>query len=202
MPTKSEVINLAKKKKGQEIQKTRYEGFSILGANARPTLAFHSYAADFLAAAKSAPLRPPPNPYLVFAPARPYLVCHALELALKAFLSLKGEYGVGELADLFRHDLKKLVEEAEQQGLRELVTWWGDEQAAQIVHASIYYSSKVFEYPALGEMRRAYRDMPDTDILIDVAEKLIIALKEPCAVAQEISPTVIGKLIKKAQEGK
>jgi hypothetical protein len=191
------VTNLAKKTKNKEIKKTHYEGISVLGATARPTFAFHSYAADFLAAAKSAALPPPPNPYLVFAPARPYLVCHALELALKAFLSLKGEHGVGELANKFQHDLKKLLDEAERLGLRADVAWWGDEQASQIGHASVYYSNKVFEYPALGEMLSGYSDMPDTNILIDLAEKLITALQEPCGAALEISPIATKKLIDK-----
>ena len=72
--------------KRSRVGKTFVENISICGLPARIfPLGFQMYAADFLAAAKTVP---PPN--VAFAPARPYLVCHALELALKAFLSLKG----------------------------------------------------------------------------------------------------------------
>jgi hypothetical protein len=157
---------------------TRIDGVSIFGLTARiAPLALQIYAADFLAAAKTVPRSAAP-----FVPAQPHLVCHALELALKAFLCLQG-YLLDDLADKFRHDLKNLLDEAERKGLAAFIPF-GDDQALQIRRASIYYSSKVFEYRAALEALRGFPDMPDINILIDVAETLIAALREPCMQAR------------------
>ena len=139
--------------------KTFVEHISIFGLTARvAALALQTYAADFLAAAKAIP--PPSVP---FAPARPYLACHALELALKAFLSLKG-YSFDRLAGgEFSHRLANLIDEAEQNGLYDFVSLKEDE-TSQIRFASDYYSSKVFEYPAAGELLRVLPGMPDIKI--------------------------------------
>jgi hypothetical protein len=58
--------------------KTFVESISILGVTARMApIGLQIYAADFLAAAKAVP-----SPDGPFAPARTYLACHAVELAL------------------------------------------------------------------------------------------------------------------------
>lgn len=154
---------------------TRIESVSILGATARiAPIGLQIYAADFLAAAKAIPRSVVP-----FAPAQPYFVCHALELALKAFLSLKG-YQLDKLAGgAFGHDLENLLDEAEREGLGEFVRL-GEDQTFQIRRASNYYSNKAFEYPAVLEALRCYPGMPDTNILVDIAGTLIAALREPC----------------------
>ena len=59
-----------------------------------------------------------------------------------------------------------------------------EDEKLQILRASDYYSSKVFEYPALGEALQAFHGHPDTNILIDAAEKLVSALQEPCLKAR------------------
>jgi hypothetical protein len=166
---------MGKKRDKASVGKTFVENISIFGLNARlAPLGFQMYAADFLAAAKA--IQPPNVP---FAPARPYLVCHALELALKAFLSLK-EYSVDKLADSkFSHNLVSLLDEAERNGLREFVKLEEDE-TFQIRRASNYYSEKVFEYPAIGEASLGYFGSPDTNILINAAEALVGVLREPC----------------------
>jgi hypothetical protein len=106
-------------------------------------------------------------------------VCHAQELALKAFLSLKG-YSLDELAGgKFSHDLGKILDEAERNGLRQFVAW-GEDGTFQIRRASSYYSSKVFEYPAVGEALSGYSGSPATNVLIDAADRLVDALHEPC----------------------
>jgi len=66
--------------------------------------------------------------------------------------------------------------------------WWpvlleyalDEHQTFQIRRASNYYSGKVFEYPAIGEAVSAYSGNPDTNTLIEVAEKLVDVLREPC----------------------
>ncbi len=134
----------------------------------------HTYASDFLSAATLSVRTDVP-----FSPARTYLICHALELALKAFLSLKGrplrELAGGELG----HNLENLLDEAEQQGLSDLVQL-EEPQIAEIRRASKYYAEKIFEYPALMEAPRAYPENPDANLLFGAAEALVAALQEPC----------------------
>jgi hypothetical protein len=158
------------------VRPTFVEDISILDASARMApIGLQLYAADFLSAAKAAP--PPDIP--PFAPARTYLVCHALELALKAFLSLKGR-SLKRLAGVkFRHDLESLLTKAEQNGLPTLVTL-EEHHKFQIRRASSYYADKVFEYPAVFEAMRCYPEYPDTAVLISAAEILIPVLREPC----------------------
>ena len=87
---------MRKKRDKASVGKTFVENISIFGLNARMApLGLQMYAADFLAAAKAIQ-QPNVPPYLAcqppnvpFVPARPYLACHALELSLKALLSLK-----------------------------------------------------------------------------------------------------------------
>ena len=138
------------------------------------------YAEFFLAAARTtkAPDQAPNVPIV-----RAYLACHSLELAFKAFLALKGEL-LSSLADRNGHDLKFLIEEAEKNDLGTLVTL-NDQQRRQIIHASEYYVEKVFEYPAVSQMF-GYPKMPDTDVLIAVAEALIGPLQEPCLNAARV----------------
>jgi hypothetical protein len=154
---------------------THIESVSIFGATARiAPIGLQIFAADFLAGAKAIP---PPN--VTFAPTQPDLVCHALELALKAFLSLK-EYPLDKLSGgKFGHDLENLLDEAERQGLDDLVKF-DERQKFQIRRASQYYWSKAFEYPAVVELMSGNPEMPSTDILIEITETLVAALREPC----------------------
>jgi hypothetical protein len=138
------------------------------------------YAEFFLAGARDtrAPVQAPNFPVV-----RAYLACHSLELAFKAFLALKGKLLLELAGGPYGHDLKFLIEEADRNDLRELVTL-DDQQRSQIVVASEYYGEKVFEYPAVSEALFGYPKMPDTDVLIAAAEALIEPLKEPCRSAR------------------
>ena len=76
----------------------------------------HMYAQSFLTAARSLSL-----PTVPFEPARPYLVCHAIELGLKAFLSLQGAAMI-ELADgAYGHNLEAILQKAEESDLKAVV---------------------------------------------------------------------------------
>lgn len=85
-------------KKARTSAEKRYaqiEQISVAGLPAgMGPLGLHFYAGAFLDAARSLP--PPNDP---FEPVRPFLVCHLIELALKAFLSLHGVAMV-ELAEV------------------------------------------------------------------------------------------------------
>jgi len=170
-------LNLSKntRKASRGKKHSKIENLSILGATARMgPVSLHMYAADFLSAARAA--APPEVP---FAPARTYLVCRVLELALKAFLSLKGRSLEQLAGGAFGHDLESLLAEAERHGLSTLVHL-EKLQLAEIRRASTYYAEKVFEYPALGEAVFGYPKNPDTNLLLGAAEALVAALREPC----------------------
>jgi hypothetical protein len=156
------------------------ENLSMFGTTTRIGPAFLLvYADHFLLAAKStqAPATAPQFPLV-----RTFLVCRAVELALKAFLSLRGCSLVALAGGPYGHDLKSLIEVAEKQDFHALVKL-DDRQRAEIIRASTYYLEKVLEYPALTEAVRAYPDLPDANVLIDAAEALVSALREPCLAA-------------------
>jgi hypothetical protein len=102
-----------------------------------------------------------------------------LELALKAFLSLK-RCSLTQLArGPFGHDLDGLVVEAEKRDLHALVKL-ETLARAEVIRASTNYFEKVFEYPAVSEAIYAYPELPDAAILFSAAETLIAGLREPC----------------------
>lgn len=91
---------MAKKKKPATGARkhTQIENIEVFGAEARlSSLGLIVYADHYLYAAKTA--QPSQNSG-EFHPARLFLVCRSLELALKAFLSLRGDYSMSWLAAL------------------------------------------------------------------------------------------------------
>ena len=68
-------------------------------------------AVEFEKAYHAVPETPP------FSWPRYFLLCHSIELALKAFLALHGE-SASDLQNKFGHDLNKLLERAERCGLK------------------------------------------------------------------------------------
>jgi hypothetical protein len=154
------------------------ENMSLLGTHIRMgPVGLWVYASSFLQAAKALE----PGTESPRWPAGFYLVCHALELLLKAFLSIKGRT-LPELADHFQHDLQALVKEATAAGLRDLVEL-DPKQLGEIERASRYYSEKVFEYPALAVVSGLHPDypkLPDFDVLVRAADGLAEVLRQPC----------------------
>jgi hypothetical protein len=134
----------------------------------------YAHAADFLRAAKMAG-----SGDKSFTPARFYLVCHALELGLRAYLSL----GSRSLEELPRrptgHDLGKLLSKAQSLSLGHLIRFRARE-VSEIRKASLYYARQVFEYPALAEALRGYPKKPRFQVLLTAAESLISAIREVC----------------------
>jgi len=94
---------------------------------------------------------------------RYYLICHALELGLKAFLNNKG-VSIKDLSDQgkFGHDLRALFTKARALGLRKEFRYTSTQWAA-IRGLYGYYKSKHFEYPHVGPKRLpAYRMLQST----------------------------------------
>lgn len=155
------------------------EQISILGITERMgPLALELYAEMYLAAAEALP-----EPSVPFEPVRPYLVCHAIELALKAFLSLKGSAMVHLADGQFGHKLGVILKEAEAADLKALVPLTAVHRSA-IASAESYYAGKVFEYPAVGEALSAYPSMPPLDALFAAAALLTKSLAKPCREAK------------------
>jgi len=155
------------------------ENISVLGITERMgPLALHLYGESFLTAASSLP-----KPIAPFEPVRPYLVCHAIELGLKAFLSLHGVLMLQLSEGSYGHNLEAILEKAVEAGLNSTVPLTEAHRSA-IRLASVYYSGKVFEYPAVGEAVSAYPRMPPIEILFDAASILIRTLAQPCREAK------------------
>jgi len=155
------------------------ERISIAGINERMgPVGLHVYAEVYLAAARALPL-----PKVPFEPVRPYLVCHAIELALKAFLSLRGA-AMLELAEgPYAHNLDTLLQKAVENGLTAMVPLT-DIQTTGISLATTYYAGKVFEYPAIGEALCAYPQLPPLEALFEAAASLVDTLCQPCREAK------------------
>ena len=155
------------------------EKISIMGTTERMgPLGLHMYAKAYLDGARALP--PSSVPY---EPVYPFLVCHSIELGLKAFLSLKGA-AMLELADgSYGHNLEAILQKAEEKQLNKHVKLT-PKHKPEIRKASLYYSGKVFEYPAVGEALSGYPSMPKIDILIEVATLLVESLGQQCLEAK------------------
>ena len=174
MPTAKRTRRPSLAKRFAEIEKV-----SICGITERMgPLGLQLYAERYLAAAKALPM-----PDVPFEPVRPYLVCHAIELGLKAFLSMKGHEMVNLAEGQFAHKLGAILNEAESAGLLDAVPLSSTHLEA-IKSAETYYSGKVFEYPAVGEALSAYPCMPPLNLLFEAAALLTSSLAQSCREAK------------------
>jgi HEPN domain-containing protein len=170
-----------KSKSSKSARHAEVEHVDLFGTTARlGPYGLIQFANQYLSAAKNIEV---PEIARGFSVVRTFLACRAVELALKAFLALKGRSLVELMGPPYRHDLKNLVEEAEKRNLQSLVKL-DDRQRAEIIRASDYYAEKVLEYPSLKEAISGYPKMPNTDTLIVVVDALIRALQEPCLNAE------------------
>ena len=170
---------LVKRKTSAAKRFAEVERISIFGITERMgPLGLHVYAESYLLAAQALPESKVP-----FETVRPYLVCHAIELALKAFLSLRGSAMV-ELADgPYGHNLDSLLAKSIEANLTEFASL-SDAQKSALRSATTYYGGKVFDYPAVGEALSSYPQMPAIPALFDVATTLVEALRQPCRTAK------------------
>ncbi len=90
-----------------------------------------------------------------------YLLCHAIELAMKAFLHEKG-YTRKQLSDI-GHDLEKLIQE-----LRSKEVLMDVGSMTRAFTANQYYKTKQFEYPQTG-----YKELPNLDDMQSSAKLLL-----------------------------
>lgn len=174
------MTHASKKRKTSDAKRfAEIERISIFGITERMgPLGLHMYAESYLSAAQALP-----KPEVPFEPVRPYLVCHAIELVLKAFLSLRGVAMV-DLADgPYGHNLDALLTKSTEANLAEFVLL-PESNSTAILLATKYYGGKLFEYPAIGEALSAYPKMPPVGILFEAAASLVEALRQPCREAK------------------
>lgn len=179
-PPNMPVTHKPKKRKSSAAKRfAEIEKISIVGITERMgPLGLHMYAELYLSAAQILP-----KPKVPFEPVRPYLVCHAIELVLKAFLSLRGATMV-ELADgPYGHNLDSLLTKCIEANLADFASL-SEAKSNAIRLATTYYGGKVFEYPAVGEALSAYPQMPPVDVLFEAAASLVEALRQPCREAR------------------
>ena len=151
--------------------------------------AFHRYASEFMKAAKSLGKKDK------FPPVGYFLYCKSIELALKAFLltknmtvnMLKGKKGIG-------HDLERALDEAERQGLLNIVEvpYCYKEELRK---ANYYYEGKAFEYYDNYEAMTKAGEELSIEVLSEFSSILVEKLKKFCLESAE-------DLAKKSREGK
>lgn len=174
MSTKKKQTRISVAKRYAEIEK-----ISIYGLTERMgPIGLHTYANAFLEAVRTLPPASVP-----FEPVRPFLVCHSIELSLKAFLSLQGATMLQLSGGAYGHNLEEILKKADENHLTSLVNLT-DAQRAVIRDATNYYMGKVFEYPAIGEALSGYPKMPALEILYEVATILVNSLRQQCLEAK------------------
>jgi hypothetical protein len=107
------------------------------------------------------------------------LICHAIELLLKASLSVDGEALLALSEGPYGHDLDALMTAAMSKPtcLRSPLS---PEHQAEIRRAAKYHTEKVFLYPAPAEALQAYPSKPDMATLTEAAQVLLEHLEVPC----------------------
>jgi len=139
--------------------------------NMGPT-GFIVYASDFLDAYKKF------ETDKAFSPAKYYLACRAVELSLKAFLSLSG-VSFNVIKNKLQHDLDKILRKSKELGIDSIVPITENEKI-EIVKANGWYSRKGFEYFAIQNMVESKDSLPNINVISNLAEKLISVLEPKC----------------------
>ena len=129
------------------------------------------YAECFLQAARAIPVQDG------YSPVRYYLLCHSIELGLKAFLLTKGKT-LKYLKNDLKHDLTRVAKEAEGLGLAAVTP----DEDRELQAANEYYLKKGFEYfliehhPYLG----GRSGLPELSVLESLASRLVTTLRPVC----------------------
>jgi hypothetical protein len=132
---------------------------------------FHRYAKEYFRAALAY------EPADGFSPVRYYLVCHAIEVCLKAFLLGKGVPKTKlKNPNLLGHDLVKVLARSRACGLDTYRPLTADEEA-ELVRANAYYSKKGFEYFEVTKAATGYPDLPKLAVLEALCASLIERLE-------------------------
>lgn len=149
-------------------------------------LGFVLYSLDFLSAYESFETHKP------FSPSKYYLVCRSIELSLKAYLLTKN-LSIDNLKRKIGHDLHKTLRKAKELGLDSDVGISQSERA-EIEKANLWYKRKGFEYFSVENMVESfqgYSTLPDLQVLVMLANKLISSIKPLCLSAMQQNPNKV-----------
>jgi len=101
-----------------------------------------------------------------------YLLCHGIELTLKAYLRGAGR----QLRDLkgLGHDLVKCYNEAKEEGV-DRYCMLEEKHIVAIRLVNTYYATKELEYISAG-----YKEFPEFSLLAEAGQMLVSCLKQYC----------------------
>ncbi|MEQ9450223.1 MAG: hypothetical protein RJQ07_01445 [Pseudomonadales bacterium] len=165
----------SKRPKSLARRNAEVEYFSIGGTKSRISpIGLWSYADKYR---RSAALLPIVNsrPDIV----KLFLICHSIELSLKAFLSAQGKFLIELASSEFGHDLESVLSAAKAEGILRIAELT-PEQLSEIETANHYYLGKAFEYPALKESSRGFSGAPNFETLNSAASTLSASLHDHC----------------------
>lgn len=153
------------------------ENISILGHTERlAPLGLWVYASGYLKAAR---MLPADRELGVHIP-RAYLICHAVELALKAYLSIAAHQTLAQFSQSSSgHNLEHWLQEAEAAGLSTHVSLTAGEKTA-IRDWSERHRGKVLSYPAILAALKGLYDDASLETLEGAADALIQGLDSYC----------------------
>ncbi len=135
----------------------------------KPVLGFWRYARTFLVSAETLHQETPDHLY----PVDYYLVCHSLELSLKAYLSTRS-FTLEYLKDKNGHDLNRLFRESMSLGLQGHVSFSvAHIKAIEVI--SPIYKGKELEYVEPGP-----KTLPDWELLRSAADSLLTGIEAIC----------------------
>ena len=97
---------------------------------------------------------------------------------MKAFLLAKGVQKK-KLKKSLGHNLERLFSRAKAAGLAQAVAL-GPQWETQLKKANDYYSKKGFEYFMVVSAVKGYRNLPDIDVLDEMASALVEKLETVC----------------------
>jgi len=149
---------------------------------------FHFYALEFARAAEDFQMIGD------FSPVPYFLYCRSIELSLKAFLLAKG-VPVTKFKEKggIRHKLEGALEEAESQGLLDIVEI-PRHYKEELKKANYYYVKKDgFEYFESYEVFVRWDDLPSLKVLSEFASFLVAKVKKPCDESMRILADKYGR---------
>jgi hypothetical protein len=137
------------------------------------SLGFFINSEDFLSAYKSY------TPEYPYSPAKCFLACRSLELALKAFIASEGESSKSMKKEC-RHSLVKALSRAKDKGLLTLASI-SDADELEIAFANDWYDSKRFEYFQSRNISDvANRRTPDHRHLAAITDMILESIRHLC----------------------